>query len=184
MSDKYQPQPQAKKNIVDGVTYVQGKEVKTEPINYKKETPKHPNGAEIFAPEGGTKYYYKSYNYEEVSNTTWDKMSRNDITNLKRQNLFLEKYKCCCSIILEKRHLEIVQKVYEINAENGWVADWNDENQSKYFCYWRYDERFGGMKWNHTVTNQSGGEVYFCHQAQDYLKTLSIADQKAFLLIY
>ena len=152
-------------------------------IENEKETPKFPNGAEVFAPKIGTKYFYSYNDAEGVSQTTWND-DIDDILYLRNQLVFLEKEKCESSTVLKDRHLEITQKIYQINAENDWVADWSDQKQSKYFVLWDHPNSHGYYGVLDEGKMQSGGEVYYCEQAQRYVKTLSVEDQKAFLLIY
>jgi len=149
-------------------------------INYK-ETPKFPNGAEVFAPEEGTRYFYSYCDDDGVPQTTWNGKS-DDFFFLKSQMVFLGKDKCHSSTVLKDRHLEIVQKVYEINAENNWVVDWNNKNQNKYYCYWLHTEN--KINFACSGATQRGVEVYYGGKAEDYIKTLSEKDIKAFLLIY
>jgi len=150
-------------------------------IEYEKETPKYPNGAEILEPETGTRYFYKNEDLNDVDNREWIG-EVNDRLLLRKQEVFLDKDKCRYSIVLKIRHLKIVQKVYQINAENDWVADWSDEKQKKYYCY--FNSSFDRVEFSYVVTFQDGGKSYYSKQAQEYIDTLSIEDQKAFLLIY
>jgi len=152
-------------------------------IKYKKETPKFPNGAEVLALEEGAEFYYYHETSEQVLQTTWNE-SPWDTLFLRNQEIFLEKDKCESSTKIQNRHLEITQKVYQINAENNWVADWSDEEQHKHYILWNHSRScsYYGVLGNGNV--RSGGEVYYCEKAEDYIKTLSIEDIKAFLLIY
>jgi len=148
---------------------------------YEKETAKFPNGAEVLPLKEDALYYFRDKGTGNILPTYWGNSAADSLL-LRNQEVFLEKDKCDYSIKLETRHLEIVQKIYQINAENNWVADWCKPVQQKHYCYWSH---IGNEAcFISSISGQSGGGVYYCEQAQEYLKTLSVADQKAFLLIY
>jgi len=149
-------------------------------IEYEKETAKFPNGAEVFAPENGTVYYSHDLDTGNILKTSWNNSSIGSLL-LTNQNVFLEKEKCESSGKLDNRHFELVQKIYQINAEYNWVADWGNCNQYKHFALWIHAS--GNIKFN-VETIMQGTAVYFCHPAKTYLENLSEEDQKAFLLIY
>jgi len=151
-------------------------------ITYQKEeTAKFPNGAEVFALENGAEYYCHNSDTGDISKNTWSHHNLHEIF-LRNQLVFLDEDKARFSTKLEKRHLEITQKIYQINAENNWVEDWSDKGQSKYYCYWSHGANKAYFTYSYVY--QSCGEVYYCEKAERYLKTLSEEDQKAFLLIY
>jgi len=146
----------------------------------KQKTLKRPNGAEILAPEIGTRYYCNYYTDYTIGEAYWDN-ARADLYRLSTGWVFLEKEQAIISTELMKRHLEIVDKVYAINVENNWVADWSDSKQSKCCCYW--SQKRNKLLFYEYIDAQGDSKVY-CKQAQEYLKTLSVEDIKAFLLIY
>jgi len=168
-------------------------------IEYDIERPTFPNGAQILEPKLHTEYFYKNYTYPEWDNllsfadTEKDVIKKpnvhckrwggteSDRIRLAAQDVFLEEDKCLFNNNLQIRHLEIAHEVYKINAENNWTADWSDEYQKKYICYLSYD---GIVIFINPTNNQNRGIIYFCKKAKEYLETLSIEDQKAFLLIY
>ena len=43
---------------------------------------------------------------------------------------------------------KIIDRIAELNAEQGWVADWEDEEQPKFNIYYRHaGKRFGLDEW-------------------------------------
>ena len=171
------------KNNPDNVS-IEYNNISIEYTEHEK-TQKFPNGAEILAPEEGTEFYYwrDSYKGHEngVSSNIWSN-NHIDFVLLRNQSVFLDEDKCEDNHFFKKRHFEIVNKVYEINTENNWFADWSKNVQPKHFCYWSYDGNEAEFVSRSYI--QSGGEIYYCKQAEEYLKTLSGEDIKAFLLIY
>jgi len=115
-----------------------------------KPTRYYPNGAYMDEPELGTRYWYSTG--DEVWETTFEK-ALNDHERLESQNCFPTKKAC----ERDRRRKELTSRLYRDMRDeriNGdWVADWDDQEESKYYVIFEFNELKIGYGWNGKVSH-------------------------------
>lgn len=142
------------------------------------------NGAEIEAPENGTEYYsitneggiIESYNYNHYNKSIHK-------YNLEHKNLFLQKETAERYKDYVETHNRLLKKIIEINAENNWVADWNNGDQHKYCLTWNNFTESTSYQCSYREQSFS---IFMSEQAKNYMMSyqVPIQDFKKFLFIY
>jgi hypothetical protein len=107
--------------------------------------------------------------------------SNEDKYDLLTRNIFLTKEEAEKELKRKKRYFEIINEIDKINRDENWVADWNDDEQVKWFLYYNYIN-------NNFICE----DAYMCHKnniymskkAIDWVMTLPDEDKKILIGIY
>lgn len=65
-----------------------------------------------------------------------------------------------------EKYSEILNKIIELNLEQGWVADWSDEGQHKYYFYAFNDK----VRHAYICCRRDQGTVYMSEQTHDKIR--------------
>ena len=146
-----------------------------EPIIEKpKQILKYANGAVMESLEIGDDYFSICGDY--VEEWTWEDQT----SDLVLRNVFLTQLEAQRAHGVQLAQNRLLKKIAEIDANNNWVADWNDQYQQKYRLYFDFDLNEKSYKIDQTYYN---GATYMSEQAKDYMMRdkVSLEDFKLFL---
>jgi len=143
---------------------------------------KYPNGAVVEAVEDG-KYFYITNNgavdFYYFKNDLVDKY------NLLIRNVFLTQEEAEKEAKRKKRYYEIINEIEKINREQEWIADWNDDNQKKWYLFYSY---MSDCLNNRFVRNKAytcrRSNIYMSEKAIDWVMSLPDEDKKILINIY
>jgi hypothetical protein len=136
------------------------------------------NGACKFPLENDQAYYIVDCDGEVLCQSYQDDSF--DQYLLLTQEVFDTEEACEKWANVKKRHYEILQDIDKIHREEGWVCNFADYDQRKYFVCWDYSAE--KIDWG--INRYSFYSVVdMSEKAKDYVMSLSESDQKKFLKI-
>ena len=167
------------KNItIDGIDY------QIVPVDTTKEEEIkqlfYPNGSVVYPPKKGQDYW--AIEYCVIFSKVWGGHVF-DRNMLKRQGVFITERSCKNAYDVDKTHAKLLRKITKINAENGWVVDWDDDYQDKYTLRWNNCDK---KKAYIISSSMIPSCVAMCKEALDFMLSNKVLnkDFKKFLKIY
>ena len=135
---------------------------------------KYKNGAVVHAPVDGTYYWYINEN-NIIYFTSYGNDFYEDRARLENKNVFLTKEEAKAYSKRREVFNYLEKQLTIINHENGWVADWSDENQKQYYLCQQANEIYLGACGDLLINR---GAYYMCKQAIDWLLCDEVSDNE------
>jgi hypothetical protein len=148
---------------------------------------KRPDGSLISEPPEGTKVIFIEFSILEddkyrVSDRTIEyEYCKSYYTNLKQGGCFLIQDKHLAEKKSQQltKQLEIQNEIDRLNVEEGWVVDWKDSFQPKYYLNLNHDHQI--VQDEYELTEQSSKQYMSEATAETILAKYSQDDLKAYL---
>lgn len=141
-----------------------------EPLKYR-------NGSLVERPKKSQKYYYHTegnfYDYVDHNNCDEDQL---DLGRLFKHNCFATAEEAQIHLDNTIIYNKIYKRIKEIDRENGWVCDWEDKKQSKYYVFLNF---FNSKKSFLIIFFcRAQGIIYMSEQAKDWLMSAEVSDEE------
>ena len=139
----------------------------------KKAQPKvkyNENGSLAVKPEIGDTYWFiNSYGKVDYAGWTDDHM---DYYHFQTENCFDTEEAGLIWADVLKTHYRLLEKIKEINESVGWVADWENENQPKYYLSY-----FDSKVRSEYVYCTRSSLIFMSKEAKDYIMSDEVSDE-------
>lgn len=99
-----------------------------------------PKSTGRWKPDLGEEYGFVDFCYATACNTAWDNYDV-DETRYKIGNIYRTKEEAQAALDKQLATVRVLDRIVELNAEQGWVCDWGNHNQIKYIFRFDHDDR-------------------------------------------
>jgi hypothetical protein len=138
---------------------------------------KYKNGAVVHAPAHNTDVWYLD-SENDIRSTRYVHDYPADRVRLQNKNVFLTKEEAKAYSKRRNVFNTLEKQITIINHENGWVADWSDEDQKKYHLYLNHHENVYCYNYYNCYWRNQVAAYHMCNQAMDWLLSDEVSDEQ------